>query len=219
MKNNKNTAIIFDLDGTLIDSKPKLILDVKRVFDNLGYSVSHKEIENSKNWYDLAKSYGITQKDFDREFDKRKSWEQSLKDGEAPLFNDTIPCLEKLCSEGFLLGVLTKSIPEYTEQKLDFYNLNKYFGNNISVTPVTSKTKEKEAIKLIEKINLNTIELIFFIGDRAEDVMVDKPIQNKYNLNAKGIWLNRKQKPTPTELISYKQINSLYQLFETWKIK
>ncbi len=208
---NKKVAI-FDIDGTLINSKPKLNSDVKRAFYNLGYNLANEDIENSKNWYELAEQYGITRELFDKEFNKRKTWEQSLKDGEAPLFEDSIPCLERLYSEGVILGVLTKSTLKYTNQKLDFHKLRKYFEDRVAVTNIDEKSKRKEAISLINKINPTTVNSAYFIGDQIEDVIVEKDVQSEYELNTKGIWLNRNNKKIPKKLISYQQINSLEKL-------
>ena len=129
-----------------------------------------------------------------------------------PIFKDTIPCLEKLCSEGFILGILTRSIPEYTKQKLDYHNLNKYFGERIAITSVNAEGKGKDAINLIKKINPSFIDSVYFIGDRVEDVLVEKDVRKKYLLNTEGIWLNREGKSTPEELKKYHQVNSLIEI-------
>ena len=208
---NKKVAI-FDIDGTLINSKQKLNSDVKRAFYNLGYNLANEDIENSKNWYELAEQYGITRELFDKEFNKRKTWEQSLKNGEALFFEDSISCIERLYSEGVILGVLTKSTLKYTNQKLDFHKLRKYFEDRVAVTNIDKKSKRKEAISLINKINPTTVNSAYFIGDQIEDVIVEKDVQSEYGLNTKGIWLNRNNKKIPKKLISYQQINSLEKL-------
>ncbi len=111
-----------------------------------------------------------------------------------------------------VLATLTKSLPEYTKAKLDYHGLNKYFEDRIAVTPVTSKSKSAEASELIEKIGLETINQAYFIGDRTEDVLVEKEINRDYELKTSGVYVNRLEKPIPQEITTYHSIKSLEEL-------
>ena len=83
MANKRNKQVmIFDLDNTLIDSGAKLIADIVKTFARLGYKVTPEEIAQYENWYERAETYGISKEIFDKSFNQRKTWKESLNDGE-----------------------------------------------------------------------------------------------------------------------------------------
>ena len=210
---NKHTVLVFDLDGTLIDSTPKLTGEVIRAFAKLGKDISEKQIIPNKRWYELAAQYGIPKEDFKREFDKRKSWEDSLRDGEVPLFSDALPCLETLLNRGVTLAALTRSAPEYTKAKMDFHRLEKYFEDRVAITPITAKSKRIEAIGLMERIGCESIKCAYFIGDRTEDIVLAKEISNLYDfIKTNGIYINREELPIPEEVRTYPAVKSLAEI-------
>jgi phosphoglycolate phosphatase-like HAD superfamily hydrolase len=211
-KTGTGLVAVFDIDGTVLDTMPKMHNDINGAFKRLGYEVTSEQIDAQRGWYDISTRLGISKEDFDREFDKRKSWEQSLKDGEAPLFPDTIPCLEYLANEGVTLAALTMSDPKYTKAKIDYHGLNKYFGDRIAVTPVTAKNKREEASQLIGKINPSSIRGAYFIGDKGNDVAVSEDIKDIYSINTSGIYVNRSVKPVPQELTKYHNVKSLAEI-------
>lgn len=214
-KNIKRLAVL-DIDGTLIDSARKLRQDTIDAFERLGVKgITHEEIRSAKSWYELVEKYGLDKEKFDREFDKRKSWEQALRDGDAPLFEDTIPCLEQLASQGTILAALTRSFPEYTKAKLDYHGLSKYFKDRVAITPINAPSKEKEANQLIELVKRdNLLGKAYFVGDKAEDVTIAKSVQSRWNLNSTGIYLNRENVAISGEIRGYKIITSLSKLPE-----
>lgn len=120
--------------------------------------------------------------------------------------------MESLVRLDVTLALLTKSTPKYTKAKLDFYNLNKYFENRIAITPRTSESKEREALELIKNLNPEKILRAYFIGDKAEDVLVAPIIQDNYGVKSEGIYLNREGLDTPNEVISYFQIKTLNEI-------
>ena len=199
---NKQKAAIFDLDNTLIDSKNKLKIDVVNAFKMLGKPINPEEI--GKDWYALAENYNIGKEEFDQAFDKRKSWEQALKDGDAPIFPETYKVLDELRDKGVRMSVLSKSIPSYTQTKLDYFNLTKYFEQMVTIHP-REPTKTQGAIEVIKAMNPKTIQKAYFIGDKKEDVTIANNINEKYQLSTQGIYVNR----NGTELEGYPNVKSL----------
>ncbi len=212
--NYNGIVAVFDIDGTTLNTMPKMRADIKGAFSRLGHIVADEQIAAQKGWYGLAGQLGINQEDYDREFDKRKSWEQSLRDGEAPLFEDTLPCFELLLSGGATLAALTKSSPEYTRAKLDYHGLYQYFGDRVAVTDIKSPSKRAEALQLINQIGKPNIKQAYFIGDRTEDVIVASDVQSELYVPSQRVYLNRERKPVPQEVSLYPTINSLGELPE-----
>lgn len=209
MKKGKyeGTVIVPDLDGTLINSAGKLRNDVIEAFARLNVNIAPEEVVG--NWYSLTEKYGISRDKFDQSFDKRKTWKESLERGEISIFPETREFLEYLQKNGARLGLLTKSIPEYTDQKIDYFDLRKYFETVQTVHP-REKSKLGGAIEIVRNLNPETIQEAYFIGDKEEDISVSKKIGRIYKINARGIYVNREG----NTLNGYTNVNSLNKIVE-----
>ncbi|MFH1290234.1 MAG: HAD family hydrolase [Nanoarchaeota archaeon] len=202
-RNQSGIVAVFDVDKTLLDSGRKLQIDVVEAMGRLGTHIAPEEV--SGDWYGLAEAHGLDRDEFDRELDKRKSWERALRDGDAPLFDDVIPCLDRLQDEGVRLAVLTRSTPEYTEAKLEHYRLRRYFGDNVAVTPFKSPGgKGQEAIELVRGLGFDTIERAYFIGDNPEDVIVDAAVHDALGIQTHGVHLDRNGEGFSDEIATVK---------------
>ena len=116
---NEGLVAIFDMDETLIQSGLKLEKDTVQTFQRLGIEITPDEARG--DWYSTASRYGISKEQFDKEFDKRKSWEDSLRDNEAPLFSDSYATLDELVRNDVRIGILTRSIKEFTDLKISYF--------------------------------------------------------------------------------------------------
>ncbi|MEK6885425.1 MAG: HAD hydrolase-like protein [Nanoarchaeota archaeon] len=209
--NYKKTIAVFDVDNTLIDSQAKLRADFIGAMQRLGVGLKPEEI--GMPWYEVATKYGFSKEIFDESFNKRKTWEQSLGDGEAPLFSDTLPCLEELALNGVRMAVLSKSIAKYTDIKLKHFGLDKYFEQVVNVHPKVN-TKKYGALYLISELNPTEAGPIAFIGDKPEDVLVAKDAEREYQKVCNGFYVNRMKNSLPKELVGAGclNLNSLREL-------
>ncbi len=212
-KEKSGLVAIFDVDNTLIDSDSKLRREVADAMIRCGVKIEPDEVKG--DWYKLAESYNVKRDDFDKELDKRKSWEQALRDGDVPLFSDTYSCLDRLQNSGVSLGILTRSTPEYTKAKIDYHGLNRYFGDRIAVTPIQNKDKTSEALELVRKLKRGRdAQQVYFIGDKPEDVVVAEAIREQLGISANGIYINRKRVAVPEEIRKYRIVDSLHEVPE-----
>ena len=207
MKNlTKYPLVIFDLDGTLIDSTPKLTADVVDAMKRCGISITPKDVKG--NWYALAENYGITKEQFDAELDKRMSWQEALKRGIVKMFPETDDVLRYLQSRKVKMTLLSRSIPEYTNQKVKHFGLERYFDIT-RVTPVSAKSKTPEALDIVRESNPSRLESVYCVGDSEEDLTIAQDIQDQYKLNSSGVYVNRN---SISNLPQYKSIKSLNEL-------
>jgi len=202
MDSKKYKDVIFDLDNTLIDSGNKIKTDIIETFQRLGKTIS--PTESTDNWYELAESYGINKEQFDKELDKRKSWEQALRDGDVQVFPETPSVLKELKNKGVRISLLSKSIPEYTKQKLDYFGLTPYFTKISTIHP-REPSKRQGALNLIKSLDPKTIEKAYFIGDKEEDIVIANDIRQEYGIDSEGIYVNR----NGTQLNGFHNIKSL----------
>jgi len=213
MTKQKSPVAVFDLDNTLIDSKAKLNSDTIQAFERLDPSISPEEViaqwDELGSWYKVAEKYGFSREEFDTEFDKRETWGESLEAGKVKIFEDTYETLDALKEQGQRLAVLSKSIPEYTMKKLDYFNLTPYFDSVRTVHP-KEPSKRQGALEVIADLDPETISKAYFIGDKEEDVKVSHDVSEKYNISTGGIYVNRQGKQLP----GYHNTQSLKQILE-----
>jgi len=186
---NKRKLVIFDLDGTLIDSEDKLKADFIGAMTRLGIKISSEEA--NQEWYKVTDKHGISKKNFNKSFNQRKTWKQSLEEKEVSIFPETKQSLEELADNEVRMALLSKSTPKYTYAKLEHFDLKKYFEIIRTVHP-EEQSKEKEALKIaLDTNSKQPVSKFYFIGDREEDITVYKELKRKYTIDTQGIYINR----------------------------
>jgi phosphoglycolate phosphatase-like HAD superfamily hydrolase len=196
----ETTSLLFDLDGTLLDPGDKVALDLQATFERLGTNLSIEEARDAlKDWESTAERFGYTREQFWQAFDfSREPWSESLKEGRASLYEDTLPVLDDLVLHGYTrLGLITRSNLEDTVVKIAHFGLDKYF-QTIQITPTKKKEFPNKTLSVIEAL----VELqppagsdIIFVGDSEQD-----DIGTVYSLSEeiphlKGAYVNRTKTP------------------------
>lgn len=140
-------AIIFDMDGVIVDSIPMHFKIWKNIFRNRGISLSLKEFEkyNGRSTYEIAeimiKKYNLD--DTPENISKEKlDYEIKLREKEIKLFKDAIPVLKKLKKDKYKLALATASQKHILKFILKKFKFEKYFD---SITHVEEVKKSKPA--------------------------------------------------------------------------
>lgn len=220
IQNPENTALLLDLDGTLIDSSDKLAYDVQGAFARLGKSIAFEEAKRLKDWGLAAAEYGFLHAQFWDAFDHREPWEESLQKGKVRIYDDSIPTLEALTSEGYgKLALVTRSgVPE-TEAKIDFFDLRKYF-RTVQITPPDrrrSPTKVSEALRAVSKFAIPVYNLdVVIVGDSEVDDIGTAWDLKRSLPSVAGVYVNREGTPLKHYKAEY-EIQSLAQLLDVLK--
>jgi HAD superfamily hydrolase (TIGR01509 family) len=141
MKSSNYRAVIFDMDGVIVDSEPLHEQAFRDVFQVLGYGESHG--------MDFAAYYGRSDKalwhDFvakhrpSQSFEELVAWKQSrflelVKEAE-PIFSGLPRLLEQLHGR-YRLAVASGSMHSVIDEVLAMQNLRRYFPVVVSVQDV-----------------------------------------------------------------------------------
>ncbi|NHJ01970.1 MAG: HAD family hydrolase [Candidatus Heimdallarchaeota archaeon] len=192
MKINRS-AVIFDLDGTLIDSMRNFYLMVQEGLEKRGINTKEKLTSDlgteliKDSEANQAKRPGIT-------LIPRLFWKVGRKTGlswiktilftfecvrkarkvyyEAPLFPDTIESLKKLKEAGYELGIYTMASRKQTNVTMEKYNLFEYFDSSaiISRDDVSYIKPHPEGVILALKGCSVDPENGIYIGDLPADI-------------------------------------------------
>ena len=151
----KPEAVIFDMDGVLIDSEPIHIEIEKKLFKNLGIDVpeivhrSYMGASNEFMYSDLRSRFGLSESVGElMERDELFRTDYFNRLDAIPLNDGLISLLDDLKSAGIKLAVATSSSPEIAHILLSRGGINRYF-DAIITTSEAGKSKPLPDVYLL----------------------------------------------------------------------
>ncbi|NJE09896.1 TIGR02253 family HAD-type hydrolase [Thermococcus sp. MAR1] len=185
-------AVLFDIDGTILTEMPLIQLFLPQVYDKLSkkFGISKDEAReqflgeifgrrDTYDWHDWNF--------FFRLFDLDLNYEELLKTYPHKLhvYPDTIPTLEWLREEGYLLGVITSG-PGYQRLKLKLAGLLDYFDVVVTRDDVNAiKPEPKIFLYALEELAVEPGEAMMVGDSLSQDVYGAK------NIGMTAVWINR----------------------------
>lgn len=161
-------AIMFDLDGTLLDSIADIVEGCRIVYDLMGLHFDEREVR---------KLIGIPLKDQSRmiagsralEFiDTYRDVYRSLP--ESGLFPEAVKTLECLAAHGYRLAVVTSKLRKSAMRTLEGQSIAKFFECVITADDVSKpKPNPEPVLKALEEMGLTAQEALF-VGDSIHDI-------------------------------------------------
>jgi len=213
-------AIIFDLDGTLIDSLDDIAKSMNDVLRELNYKVH--DIKDYKKFVGDGAMILVKNslpKNIN-ELETQKAFKRFLEVYELGIHHNTKPyhgiyeLLSKLANTSVKLGILSNKPHEitkqYTQKLFAKYNFEEVHGQKEGVL---KKPHPKGALDIAKSFNLQPEE-IFFVGDTPSDIKTAK------NANMKSIGVSWGFRPE-SELVesgadfTVQNCDELWELFNT----
>lgn len=135
---NKLQAVIFDMDGVIIDSEPIHYAVNKKIYDDLQIEVTDDEyndfigISNSDHWNYLKEKYNLAE-DIEELVTKQNDQNiEHLKGSEAEPIPGVVHLLEKLENEGIAIGLASSSSLRYIKAVTTKFGIDDYFSIMVS---------------------------------------------------------------------------------------
>ena len=167
-------AILFDLDGTLLDSDAIIINSWKKAHEETCPKVEWDENKlldmMGQPAEDIPHGMGVPEELHEKYLD---IFDQQLVNIEIPLFEDVLPFLEQIKDKSIPLGIVTGA---KTDETLEFLIQNKidHFFSEIIGADLTERGKPyPDPINLVvERLQLNSRKKdILFVGDSLNDLV------------------------------------------------
>ena len=168
--------VLFDLDGTLTDSKPGIINSVKYALESMGVSLPDEDTLKKFVGPPLRNSFKMF-----CGFDDIKSEEAVAKYREyfAPKgmlenkpYPNVIEVLEGLALKGVIMAVATSKPTVYAEKILNHFDMSRYFSLIVGSELDGTRSDKAEIIAYaLDKLNSDRGMKTVMIGDRKHDII------------------------------------------------
>lgn len=147
---NKIKAVIFDLDGTLVDSEPNYFAADQKLFAKYGVSDYTMEIHSqyvgfgSKEMLeDMQQKYKINESTENLLAGKNRNYIEIARNNTA-VFPEMLKFVELLISHNYPVAVASGSSPEIIQEILSITDLAKYFNVVLSAENVKNGKPEPD---------------------------------------------------------------------------
>ncbi|MFW5794084.1 MAG: HAD-IA family hydrolase [Bacillota bacterium] len=173
----KINTILFDLDGTLVDSNQLIIDSFTQTFKNFFPKIKH-------SYQDYVNMIGPTLKETFSLFEKNKENVKQMIEyyrnyylknefEYIKIYPNLIETLEQLKNANFKTGIVTSKFKESAMASIKHFNLDKYIDVYVFLGDVTYPKPSPEPILLAKKL-LKSHKEILFIGDNPSDILSGK---------------------------------------------
>jgi phosphoglycolate phosphatase len=175
-----NRAVVFDLDGTLVDTAPDLMRATNHVLETLGRrAISMDEVRSFVGHGARALlTRGLTAtgglpEGYDVEPDYRRFvqfYGDNIAGGSAP-YPGLIALLDRLKAEGIAMAVCTNKLEGLSNQLLEALDMAKYFGAVIGPDTLgIAKPDPRPLHEAIARLGLDQPRAVM-VGDSETDIL------------------------------------------------
>lgn len=166
-------TILFDWDGTLIDSAPCSFAAFQKAFCDLGIPLEFALYEKvySPNWYTMYQALQLPENKWQEADDL---WTYHYGKAAAPLVQGGLQVLNELEGRGYCLGIVTSGSRSRVRRELNGFGLSGIFKSVVCNEDVTNKKPHPEGlIVAIHRLEKHP-DVCCYVGDSPEDVQMGR---------------------------------------------
>lgn len=167
--------ILFDLDGTLTDSRAGIVNSIVHALDHYGIQVEDRDtlrpflgpplVESFCKYFDFDKEQALEAVSYYREYFSVKGlFENQVYEGVEGL-------VKNLQDRGYKLFLATSKPEVFARQIMDHFGLSSYFAFIGGATLDEIRLKKADVIRyVLEENQITDMSEVVMIGDRNQDV-------------------------------------------------
>ena len=191
-------AVIFDLDGTLVDSQPAVLRATKEALARFDINVSDDEVRErfgggSRNImsYFLVRDLGKANanKKIDEAVEAKNSLQVEYSTNVA-LLSGVKQLLSQLKQDGFLIGIATMGAGDVARRVLSHNRIDTYFSRVLTVDDVTNPKPDPEIlVKTAKQLGVD-VSRSLYVGDSSHDLEAAKAVGMPFVLADTGLFVD-----------------------------
>jgi phosphoglycolate phosphatase len=166
-------AVLFDWDGTLVDSAERTFACYRQVFSAFGIAFDHGAFERtySPDWYRTYEMVGLRREHWN-EADAR--WIACYEREASRLLPGAREALSRLSARGLALGLVSSGDGARVRRELDALSLAPLFGAVVCGGETARRKPDPEPLLVaLDRLSLPPAEAAY-VGDSPEDVTMAK---------------------------------------------
>lgn len=173
MQTSSITAILFDWDGTLLDSAPFAFLTFQKTFRQLGIDLSQKVYESiySPNWYNMYEALGLSR---DQWSIADELWLRHHAELPVQLVAGGQATIRELSARGYRLGLVTSGTSSRVRKEASILGLLSSFEVVVCNEDITHKKPHPEALEKAMTAMKQAAQSCCYVGDSPEDIYMGK---------------------------------------------
>lgn len=190
----RKASILFDLDGTLVNTEPVIIDSYRSMFQKRGREA---EFTHEKALSVLGPSLPVKMEEFfpdedvDDLMDEYRQYQTAILAKEASLMPHVIEMLEDLQQQAYPLGIVTARMHDSAEHVLEVFHLEQYFSVVVAKDDCDGIDKPNPVgiVKAVACPEFNRDDVVY-VGDSFTDILAGK----NYGAYTVGYYFNQDRK-------------------------
>lgn len=174
IKKNFKKAVIFDLDGTLLDTYPGMYISANKSLALMGKEeadpVEFRKFIGPPLRVSFRVGCGMTDENEIEQICKiflQVYHDEGYK--HADIYDGLIPLLEELKNKGVYLGVATMKRETNAIRLLDYHKLSVFFDGILGSDEGYTRTKSSNILSLLKEAGIENLQDAVMIGDTQGD--------------------------------------------------
>ena len=172
-RNNSITTVLFDWDGTVVDSAQLGLVAFQRTFSVLGLPFPQDVYETaySPNWYTLYEALGLPNERWD---EADQLWLKHYGEQTASFVTGADEALQQLHRKGYSLGVVSSGSHARLTREIAHLGLGSIFKVLVCNEHIVKKKPDPEGLlKAMTTLGCSA-ECVCYVGDSPEDIEMGK---------------------------------------------
>ena len=164
------TDIVFDLDGTLVDTSDAIIKTWRQTLIDYGYDFTEEYLTGIVNGVSIERSLSILHVKDDGNFADKWLENHGKFIGEAKYFKDALPLLKYLRDTGYRLGIVTSRPKSEYYAYLAGLNVEKYVDRVVLADETEKHKPDPEPLEKYAELAGVRTENCLYVGDMPTDI-------------------------------------------------
>jgi HAD superfamily hydrolase (TIGR01549 family) len=164
--------VLYDWDGTLVDSAAKSYRCYVRVFETYGIGYDREQYQRTytPDWYRTYEAVGLPR---ERWTEADALWTQSYQKEPSELLPGALAALERCATQGIPQGLVSSGEGRRVRRELATFSLEAFFGAAVVCGGETERRKPDPEPLLVglERLGV-TPDQAAYVGDSPEDVQM-----------------------------------------------